>query len=112
MSNALPGVYSGSQVVALNPEDPAALALAEMLGGLPVTANEGLEPTSLVVVVADDYAGPSSSSTSIDTSGAESPAAGGASGASEMVGTPGEDFGAAEVAPQIDAGGDGPRCVN
>lgn len=100
VSNALPGIYSFSQVVALDPEDPAARALADLLGGLPVTANEGLEATSLVVVVANDYAGPSSSTTAVESS------------PSDTVGTPGEDFGAAEVNPEIDAGGDGPRCVN
>ncbi|WP_413228042.1 LCP family protein [Corynebacterium qintianiae] len=100
VSNALPGVYSFSQVVALDPEDPAALALAEKLGGLPVTSNEGLEPTSLIVVVAGDYSGPSSEAADASPS------------PENAVGTPGEDFGAAEVAPEIDAGGDGPRCVN
>ncbi|MCT1492883.1 LCP family protein [Corynebacterium sanguinis] len=109
VSNAMPGVYSSSQIVALDPQDPVALALAEMLGGLPVTSNEGLEPSSLIVVVADDYGGPSSSSASIGTSETDSS---GAADPTESVGTPGEDFGAAEVAPQIDAGGDGPRCVN
>ena len=101
VSNAVPGVYSTSQVVALDAEDPAALALAEMLGGLPVTANAELEGTSLVVVVANDYAGPSS-----ETAAVIEPSP------SDAVGTPGEDFGAAEVGPAIDAGGDGPRCVN
>ena len=103
VSNALPGVYSSSQVVALDPEDPAALALAEMLGGLPVTSNSGLEPTSLIVVIADDYAGPSSAPA---TSAPQQPSV------DDTVGTPGADFGAAQVAPEINAGGDGPRCVN
>lgn len=101
VSNAVPGVYTTSQVVAPDPEDPAALALAEMLGGLPVTVNTELESTSLVVVVADDYTGPSS-----ETAAVIEPSP------SDAVGTPGEDFGAAEVGPAIDAGGDGPRCVN
>ncbi|AWB85005.1 LytR family transcriptional regulator [Corynebacterium liangguodongii] len=104
VSNAVPGVYSQSQVVALDAEDPAAQALAQMLGGLPVTANEGLEPGSLVVVVAGDYAGPVSAAAATATSAQPSP--------EDAVGTPGEDFGTAVVAPEIDAGGDGPRCVN
>ncbi len=100
VSNAVPGVYSFSQVVAFNPSDPAAVELAQALGGLPITANEGLEPTSLIVVVAEDYAGPRSDSAAHQPS------------EDETVGTPGEDFGAAEVGPVINAGGDGPRCVN
>ena len=100
VSNALPGVYSFSQVVALNPHDPAAAELAQKLGGLPVTSNEGLDPSTLIVVVADGYSGPGTDSPSAQPS------------EDETVGTPGEDFGAAEVGPKIDAGGFGPRCVN
>ncbi|WJY67477.1 Transcriptional regulator LytR [Corynebacterium auris] len=100
VSNAQPGIYSFSQVVALDPADPAAIELAQLLGGLPITANDGLEPTSLIAVVTDDYPGPRSDAEDF-TSEAE-----------ETVGTPGEDFGAAETGPVIDAGGDGPRCVN
>ncbi|WIM68255.1 LCP family protein [Corynebacterium breve] len=100
VTNAIEGVYSSSQVVAADPNDPAALKLAEMLGGLEVTANEGLDSATLIVVTADEYAGPKSNvSDEIDTP-------------EEPVGTPGADFGEAEVAPEIDAGGDGPRCVN
>jgi len=100
ISNALPGVYSFSQVVALDPADPAARELAEKLGGLPVTSNEGLDPSTLIVVVADGYTGPGADAAPSQPS------------ESETVGTPGEDFGAAEVGPTIDAGGSGPRCVN
>ena len=76
-----------------------------MLGGLPVTVNESLDPGSVIVVTADDYTGPASDDVDPDA------------GADELteedtVGTPGEDFGAAEVAPEINAGGSGPRCVN
>lgn len=103
-TNAQPGVYYTSQVVAADPDSPAALALAEKLGGLPVTANAGLDDGLLIVVAADDYLGPSAEvaedSAAADTS-TEAP-----------VGTPGADFGQTEDAPELDAGGDGPRCVN
>ncbi|MDY5786327.1 LCP family protein [Corynebacterium sp.] len=100
VSNAAPGIYSYSQVVALNPQDPAARDLAAKLGGLPITSNEGLDSTSLIVVVADDYTGPGADRVSDEPE------------ASAVVGTPGEDFGATQVGPPIDAGGSGPRCVN
>lgn len=104
-ANAEPGIYAESQVVAANPEDPRALALAQTLGGLPVTANAGLDADTIIVVTADNYAGPSDAETANAASAQESAAA-------DLVGTPGDDFGTAEVAPQIDAGGAGPRCVN
>ena len=73
----------------------------------------------LIVVTADDYAGPldesktsdadDSTATDSDSDGADSDTD---SGSKAPVGTPGGDFGAAEVSPEIDAGGNGPRCVN
>lgn len=101
VSNALDGIYSQSQVVAPTADDPAAVELAKELGGLPVTANANVEQGSLIVVVAGDYAGPAASISSSSTTTTEAP-----------VGTPGEDFGNAKVAPEITAGGSGPRCVN
>lgn len=100
IGNAAPGIYETSQVVAPTADDPAAKELAELLGGLPVTANESLEPGSLIVVAASDYAGPAAEDAPHEIS------------EDNTVGTPGEDFGAAEVAPEINAGGTGPRCVN
>ncbi|GAB2500241.1 Transcriptional regulator LytR [Corynebacterium atrinae] len=102
ISNAQAGIYSTSQIVAADASDPRALALSEALGGLPITANAGINDSTLIVVSADDYAGPLGD------------AAAGSSVASPSVsvGTPGSDFGEAEVAPEIDAGGNGPRCVN
>ena len=102
VSNAMEGIYTASQVVTADPADPAAVELAAMLGGLPVTANAGLDATSLIVVVAADYAGPAMLEVG-EEADAEYTA---------PVGTPGEDFGAAEVAPEFNAGGTGPRCVN
>ncbi|QGU06615.1 Transcriptional regulator LytR [Corynebacterium occultum] len=100
VSNAQPGIYWESQVVTADPTDPAAIELAEALGGLPITINEGLEPGTVVVVTHDEYAGPMDQEAVQE----ETPT---------TVGQPGADFGEdTEVAPEIDAGGSGPRCVN
>ncbi|MDU0478856.1 LCP family protein [Staphylococcus chromogenes] len=102
VGNAPTGMYTQSQVLAANPEDPRAKALAEKLGGVPVKASQSLDATSLVVVVAEDYAGPKSSEP-ISTAAPEA----------NVVGKPGGDFGQeVDVSPSLDAGGDGPRCVN
>lgn len=106
IGNATPGIYAESQIVAPTADDPAAKELAELLGGLPVTVNESLNPGSVIVVTADDYTGPASDEVDTTDTGVEDPTQ------EDTVGTPGEDFGAAEVAPEFNAGGDGPRCVN
>ena len=103
VGNAVAGVYFESQVVAASADDPAAIELAEMLGGLPITVNASLDSDYLIVVTADDYAGPSSDAPVATTT---------APSEEDTVGTPGEDFGVAEVAPEFNAGGSGPRCVN
>ena len=107
-ANAQSGLYTESQIVAADANDERALALAEQLGGLPVTANEELEPDTFIVVATDDYSGPKDDSAQEEEAAAE-PDQG---GDTQQVGTPGDDFGTAEVSPEIDAGGDGPRCVN
>ncbi len=117
VTNALPGIYTVSQVVAADATDPDALALAEALGGLEVTENAGLDADTLIVVTHDDWTGPLGDASLVgDSSFGPSTGAGVGAGEetpeSETVGTPGSDFGEAEVAPEIDAGGDGPRCVN
>ncbi len=103
VTNAMPGIYFSSQVVAADPTDPRALALAESLGGLEVTANAGLEDDVLIAVTADDYSGPLGEASDLAATPTPTEA---------PVGAPGSDFGATEDAPEIDAGGDGPRCVN
>ena len=101
VANATEGIYSISQVVAADSNSKEAHALAEALGGLPVTQNAGLDAGTFIVVTFDDYSGPQGPQL------VDAPNAGG------TVGQPGEDFGTAqEVSPEIDAGGDGPRCVN
>ncbi|MEX3563015.1 LCP family protein [Corynebacterium phoceense] len=104
-ANADPGIYSESQVVAADPESETAKKFAEQLGGLPITANANLDENTLIVVTGNDYTGPSDQAQT-DASAAED------STSEEPVGTPGADFGTAEVSPEISAGGDSPRCVN
>lgn len=99
VANAMEGLYYESQVVAADADDPGAQELARILGGVPVVANASLEPGTMVAVVAEDYAGPGVMTA--EEAQQEAP-----------VGTPGEDFGATEISPEITADGDSPRCVN
>ncbi len=103
-SNAEPGLYYESQIVAADENDQRAKDLAEQLGGLPVTSSPSLDENTFVVVAYDDYKGPSDEEAQAAEPTDSEPG--------EQVGTPGSDMGAAEVAPEIDAGGEGPRCVN
>lgn len=97
VSNANEGIYTTSQIVAADANDPRAQALAEQLGIPTVTENANLEPDSIVVVVAADYNGPLNE----DKLGQD-----------DATAAVGEDFGSVVDAPEIDAGGDGPRCVH
>lgn len=99
VSNAMEGVYSETQVVAADANDPAALELARVLGGVPVTVNATLEPGAVIAVITDGYSGPGAMSA--EEAEQDAP-----------VGTPGDDFGAAEPAPELTADSDSPRCVN
>ncbi len=95
--NAIEGLYFESQVLAADPSDPQAQAVARELGGLPVMVNESLDSDTLIVISHLDYAGPTAEV-------AASPSS---------VGQPGGDAsGEPILSPEIDAGGDGPRCVN
>lgn len=101
VANAMAEVYDSSQIVAADPADPKAQALAEELGGLPVSANDGLDANTLVVVIHDDYHGPQGDQIDEEFTGGT------------PVGQPGADFEQEkDTGPDIDAGGDGPRCVN
>nr|WP_123930661.1 LCP family protein [Corynebacterium choanae] len=96
ISNAPEGLYDRSQIVAADPDDREVKQLAKLLGSLPITQSDSLEPGEAVVVVHGDYVGPKA-----DTEYELPPA---------VVGQPGEE--AVDDAPAvIDAGGDGPRCV-
>mgnify|MGYP002714754575 CR=1 FL=1 len=58
-----------------------------------------LEPRAVIAVIADGYSGPGAMSA--EEAEQDAP-----------VGTPGDDFGAAEPAPELTADSDSPRCVN
>lgn len=99
VTNAEPGLYNQTTIVASRADDPAAIALAGELGGLPIQASTSLNANEVAVVVGSDYDGPKSNNPIT-----ESP---------EEVGQAGSDKSSdAAKSPNIDAGGDGPRCVN
>ncbi|MGY4102351.1 LCP family protein [Nocardia sp. R16R-3T] len=86
---------TGSRVLAMDSSNPTAKAVAQALGGLTVIADSTLSPDSVSVVLASDYSGPGSTASSMfDFSGTSSTA------------TP------VPPAPPIDAGQNGPKCVN
>ncbi|WP_431967981.1 LCP family protein [Nocardia sp. bgisy134] len=89
------GSVTGSRVLAADTADPKAKAVAEALGKLTVVADPSMSPDSVSVVLASDYSGPgSAASTMFDLSGTSTSA------------TP------VPPAPPIDAGQNGPKCVN
>ena len=95
--NAIEGLYFESQVLASDTTDPQAITIAEELGGLPIMQNDSLDSDTIIVIPHIDYAGPS-------VEVAANPSS---------VGQPGADgSGDPILSPEIDAGGDGPRCVN
>ena len=87
-----------SRVLAASTSDAKAKAVASALGGLTVMADPGVPEGAVRVVLADDYSGPGSDAGSLfDLSGTAS-----ASGTPTPV----------PPAPPIDAGQNGPKCVN
>lgn len=95
VDNWIGGPIRSSRVLAASATDPKARAVAEALGGLPVLSEAGLPTGSIRVLLASDYSGPGSSAgTTIDFTG------------SSTTPTP------VPPAPPIDAGQNGPKCVN
>ncbi|WJY99158.1 Transcriptional regulator LytR [Corynebacterium hansenii] len=100
-----------SQVNTADPDDPAAAAIAEALGGLPVVHDTTMAPKTISVTVAGDYDGPGLNADGSTPSATDAAPADGGSGAGDVVGQEG-------MAPEedlnkhIDAGGDGVMCVN
>lgn len=95
-----------SQVNAADPDDPAAHAIAEALGGLPVVHDTSMAPGTVSVTVAGDYDGPGLYAAGGDSTGDDA-----APAEREVVGQ--EGMAPEEpVGQHIDAGGDGIMCVN
>ncbi|MFH5232517.1 LCP family protein [Antrihabitans spumae] len=89
----------GTRVLTADPDDDAAKAVAESLGGVTVDEDSSVAKGKIRVVLAGDYTGPGSAgSTAASTTSTNST----------------EESGATPVppAPPIDAGQDGPKCVN
>ncbi|MQY19977.1 Cell wall biosynthesis protein LcpA [Nocardia sp. RB20] len=86
---------STSRVLAAKTTDAKAAAVAKALGGLPVLAVPGMAEGAVRVVLAGDYSGPGSA-------------------AGELFDTSGSSTTATPVPPAapIDAGQNGPKCVN
>ena len=86
---------TGSRVLAADSDDTAAEAVAEALGGLPIVADATMPTGAVTVVLSSDYSGPGSQADALfDFSGTSTTA------------TP------VPPAPPIDAGQNGPKCVN
>ncbi|MEV0684632.1 LCP family protein [Nocardia sp. NPDC050378] len=90
------GSVSSSRVLAADSADPKAVAVAEELGGLTVVADPSLSADSVSVVLASDYSGPGSA----------------AAGMFDFDGTASATATPVPPAPPIDAGQNGPKCVN
>ena len=91
-----------SQVLAATVDDLGAQAVAQELGGLPITADPSIPPGTVRVVLADDYKGPGSGlDGTLPTAAAVTDAA-----AEAPAGAP------APPSPVITAGAKDPKCVN
>lgn len=95
VGNYTGGTVGGSRVLASSGEDPKAESVAEALGGLPVLADPSIPTGTVSVVLADDYSGPGSEAQTLfdfdDPTTSATPV---------------------PPAPPIDAGREGPKCVN
>ncbi|MFC6013840.1 LCP family protein [Nocardia lasii] len=96
VGNYTGGTVSSSRVLAHDTDDPKAAAVAEALGGLTVVGDPTLSPDTVSVILASDYSGPGSTAGGMFDFDPTSPA----------TGTP------IPPAPPIDAGQNGPKCVN
>ncbi|QIS15263.1 LytR family transcriptional regulator [Nocardia arthritidis] len=96
VGNYTGGTVPGSRVLAADSTSPKAKAVAKALGGLTVVTDTTQSADSVSVVLAGDYSGPGSAASGIfDTSATAS------NGATPVA-----------PAPPIDAGQNGPKCVN
>lgn len=106
------GNYAGSAMssttlYAADPDSDEALAVAAALGDVDIDSDPSLPAGTVELVLADDYTGPGSSS----YSGSSSASTSGTTTQSDVM-PAGESATPAPAAPPIDAGSDGPRCVN
>nr|WP_255549440.1 LCP family protein [Corynebacterium sp. TAE3-ERU12] len=107
--------YTGvtmSQVNATDTGDPAALAIAKKLGDLPVVYDPSLPPGNVSVTLAGDYNGPGLYSDDSAEAGAAEADSADAAGSGEVVGDEGGAPAPEPTTEPIDAGGNGPMCVN
>lgn len=100
VGNANAGSYVTSQIVVANAQSEDARRIAEFLG-LSVVENSSLDERTIMVITAADYYGPTIYGVEVS-----------AQAQGDVVGSPGVDAGESIQSPEIDAGGDGPRCVN
>ena len=101
-----------SQINAADPEDPAARAISEALGGVPIVHDPYLDPHHISVTIAGDYEGPglSPDGTATDPGASGDPEDEFADGANgDVIGEEGEAI-PEEEHPVIDAAG--VTCVN
>ncbi|MFD6399627.1 LCP family protein [Nocardia sp. NPDC060249] len=96
VGNYTGGSVSSSRVLAADADDPKAAAVAEALGGLTVVAGETVSADTVSVVLASDYSGPGSA----------------AAGMFDLDATSSATATPIPPAPPIDAGQNGPKCVN
>lgn len=140
VGNASESGISESQVNAKDKNDPAARALARQLGGLKVIEDPSLDDKQISVTLSGTYTGPGAwGVTTVPLQDPNSPYVGthtegikdldgdgyedattdsttgsgtDSSGSSSVVGTPGPSKDEGQLDKPIDAGGDGPMCVN
>jgi LCP family protein required for cell wall assembly len=107
VGNYTGGAMSSTTLYAADPDSDEALAVAAALGDVDIDSDPSLPTGTVEVVLADDYTGPGSSSYSGSSSGSTSDTT-----TQSDVMPAGESATPAPAAPPIDAGSDGPRCVN
>ncbi|MFD4366291.1 LCP family protein [Rhodococcus sp. NPDC058521] len=101
------GSVSESTVFAHSSDDDGAAAVAAELGDLATEEDPSLPEGTVRVVLTDDYSGPTAASESgSDTDSESGTSETGSSGSAATAPTP------APPGPPIDAGSEGPRCVN
>jgi LCP family protein required for cell wall assembly len=101
------GTMSSTTLYTADADSDEALAVAAVLGDVDIESDPSLPAGTVEVVLADDYTGPGSSSYSGSNSSSVSDTT-----AQSGVIPAGESATPAPAAPPIDAGSDGPRCVN